>query len=105
MTAPNQAKQSRIRPLDLLCNLPNDAIINVAEVGRLICRDRETIRRWRKLNAGPRFLCHPVYPNRVEYRLGDVREWILGRRADTNDVFSSTRSRSISPVAQSKSTT
>jgi hypothetical protein len=72
-------KLSRIRPLTELRCLPDDAIINITEASLLIGKHPETIRRWRKLNGGPRYLKHPVYSNHVEYLIGDVRDWIMTR--------------------------
>lgn len=74
-----QPKKSRIRPLHELRKLPNDAIINITEASQLLGKHPETIRRWRKLEAGPRHLIHPIYPKHVEYLIGDVRDWIMER--------------------------
>lgn len=72
-------KNSRIRPLHELRKLPDDAIINITEASLLLGKHPETIRRWRKLKAGPRHLRHPIYINHVEYLIGDVRTWIMRR--------------------------
>ena len=72
-------KSSRIRPPNELRKLPDDAIINITEASFLLGKHPETIRRWRKLSVGPRHLKHPIYPNHVEYLIGDVRDWIMER--------------------------
>jgi hypothetical protein len=72
-------KFSRIRPLHELRRLPDEAIINVTEASLLLGKHPETIRRWRKLKVGPRHLRHPIYINHIEYLIGDVRAWIMGR--------------------------
>ena len=74
-----RSKISRIRPHQVLRKLPDDAIINITEASFLLGKHPETIRRWRKLNVGPRHLKHPIYPNHVEYLIGDVRDWIMER--------------------------
>jgi len=81
----NPPKLSRIRQLAELRCLPDDAIINITEASILMGKHPETIRRWRKLKVGPRHLRHPISINHIEYLIGDVRSWIMGRFSSPKD--------------------
>ena len=74
-----QVKSNRVRNLNELVSLPNDALIGVNEAALLMGRSRETIRRWRKNGIGPAFLRHPLSCDRAEYSIGDIRKWLSER--------------------------
>ena len=72
-------KISRLRTIEQLASLPNSALVGTSEAAILLCRGRETLRRWRKNGIGPLFLRHPIDKDRAEYSVGDIRNWLAER--------------------------
>jgi hypothetical protein len=70
-----------IRSIDVLCALPDKAIVSSSEAGVISRRHVETLRRWRRTGVGPRWLRHPARPDVAEYQIGDVRDWMAKRAA------------------------
>ena len=72
-------KISRLRTIEELSSLPDNAIIGTNEAAVLISRGRETLRRWRRRGIGPAFLRHPIDRDRAEYSIGEIRKWLSER--------------------------
>jgi hypothetical protein len=70
------------RSFNEVINLPDEAIVNIAEAALLMRRHPETLRRWRLANLGPRYLTSHNNA-KIEYLVKDIRNWIEGRRSET----------------------
>jgi hypothetical protein len=57
-----------------LANLPDEAVVAPGEVGLLVGRSVETLRRWRRDGRGPSYLKAAARDDQAEYMLGDVRQ-------------------------------
>ena len=75
-----QVRSNRVRNLNELVSLPDDALIGVNEAALLMGRSRETVRRWRKMGIGPLHLNHPMGNDYAQYQIGEIRNWIKARQ-------------------------
>jgi hypothetical protein len=85
MTTQIRRGRSTLRNPFELANLPDEAVVAPGEVGLLLHRSVETLRRWRRDGRGPDYLKAAAREDQAEYIIGKVRRWVATRGVDLGE--------------------